>query len=65
MKISCIATEAAIRHLRGEAVPGEILLPVQVVDGTNYQPWDVPLAERQCPRWSDVVHNGRPGPANS
>lgn len=57
MKISCIATEAAIRHLRGEAVPGEIILPVSIVDRTNYAPWDVPLAGRQCQRWSDVVGN--------
>ena len=61
MKIGCIATEAAIRHLRGEAVPGEIILPVQIVDRANYSPWDMPLAARQCPHWSEVVGNWRPG----
>lgn len=65
MKISCIATEAAIRHLRGEAVPGEIILPVRIVDHTNCQPWEVPLGERQCPNWSEVVGSGRPVPAKS
>lgn len=55
MKISCIATEAAIRHLRGQAVPREIELPVQIVDATNYQPWDRPLEERECPLWDDMV----------
>jgi ribose transport system substrate-binding protein len=55
MKISCIATEAAIRHLRGEAVPKEIILPVHIVDRANCAPWDRPLGERQCPRWSDIV----------
>ena len=55
LKIACIATEAAIRHLRGETVPAEIILPVQVVDRTNYQPWDRPLEERECPRWNDIV----------
>ena len=62
MKIGCIATEAAIRHLRGECVPAEILLPVQVVDATNYEPWDLPLEERACPRWEDIV---LPGPASA
>jgi ribose transport system substrate-binding protein len=57
MKIGCIATEAALRHLRGEPVPAEIILPVAIVDRSNYQPWDKPLAERECPRWSDVVGN--------
>lgn len=62
LKISCIATEAAIRHLRGEPVPGEIILPVSIVDRTNYQPWDKPLEQRECPRWSDVTGNQRSGP---
>jgi len=55
MKISCIATEAAIRHLRGEAVPAEIILPVQIVDRDNCGPWDMPLEQRASPRWNDVV----------
>jgi ribose transport system substrate-binding protein len=55
MAISSIATEAAIRHLRGERLPEEIILPVRIVDATNYQPWDRPLEARECPRWEDVV----------
>jgi ribose transport system substrate-binding protein len=55
MKIACIATEAALRHLRGKTVPREIILPVRIVDASNYQPWDRPLEERECPRWEDVV----------
>jgi ribose transport system substrate-binding protein len=55
MKIACIATEAAMRHLRGEKVPRHIELPVQVVHRDNYQPWDRPFEERECPRWEDVV----------
>jgi ribose transport system substrate-binding protein len=55
MKISCIATEAALRHLRGEAVPAEILLPAQIVDSSNCQAWDRPLTQRRCPEWSEAV----------
>ena len=55
LKIASIATEAAIRHLRGERVPAEIILPVKIVDATNYQPWDRPLEERASPIWEDVV----------
>lgn len=54
MKIACIATEAAVRHLRGEAVPSEIILPAQIVDRANCAAWDRPLEERECPRWDDV-----------
>jgi ribose transport system substrate-binding protein len=55
MKMGCLATEAAIRHLRGEHVPAEILLPVQVVARSNCAQWDKPFAERACPRWEDVI----------
>lgn len=55
MKIASVATEAALRHLRGLPVPGEIMLPVQVVDRANCGPWDRPLEARECPRWEDAV----------
>ena len=55
MKLSAIATEAAVRHLRGEPVPREIILPTQIVDRGNCHAWDVPLERRQTPAWSDVV----------
>ena len=55
LKIACIATEAALRHLRGERVPREIILPVQIVERTNCAAWDRPLEERECPRWDDVT----------
>jgi ribose transport system substrate-binding protein len=55
MKISAVATEAALRHLRGEAVPREIILPTQIVDRANCGAWDVPLEKRQTPDWSEVI----------
>jgi ribose transport system substrate-binding protein len=55
LKIACIGTEAAIRHVRGERVPCEIMLPTQVVDAGNCALWDRPLEERECPRWEDVT----------
>ncbi|MBS0336731.1 MAG: sugar ABC transporter substrate-binding protein [Proteobacteria bacterium] len=55
MKMACIATEAAFRHLRGEAVPSKIMLPVQVVDASNCAQWDLPYAARACPDWDEVM----------
>ena len=43
MAMSEIATEAAVRHLRGERVPAEIILPVQVIDAANCAAWNVPF----------------------
>jgi len=58
LKIASIATEAALRHLRGQPVPPEIILPVQVVDRTNFHPWDRPLVQRECPSWEEAVARG-------
>lgn len=55
MQMSCLATEAAIRHLGGEALPREIVLPVGIVDRTNCDHLDRPFEERPCPKWDDVV----------
>jgi ribose transport system substrate-binding protein len=46
MQIAYLATECAIRHLRGEAVPEVISLPVQVVHRSNCAQWAPPYAER-------------------
>jgi len=53
-KISCIATEAALRYLRGKSVPKQILLPVQVVHGDNCAPWDRSIEARECPDWDTL-----------
>jgi len=54
-KIGCIATRAAVRHLRGEPVPGKLMLPAEVIDRTNYKAWLVPVEQRPCPEWDDVA----------
>jgi len=53
--IATIATEAVLRHLRGERVPAEIMLPVQLVDASNYAAWDKPFEERPDIAWETAV----------
>jgi len=55
MTMSSIATEAAVRHLRGEAVPREIIIPVRIVDAANYSAWNLPFEARACPSWQDLT----------
>jgi ribose transport system substrate-binding protein len=55
MKVSALAIEAAIRHSRGEFVPGEILLPAKIVDATNFRAWDLPFEERELASWESAV----------
>jgi len=54
-KIGCTATRAAVRHLKGEALPEKILLPAEIIDKTNYKAWLVPADQQTCPEWSEVV----------
>jgi ribose transport system substrate-binding protein len=46
MQMASLATECAVRHLRGESVPLSIELPVQIVDRANCHLWDLPYEER-------------------
>ena len=46
MQMAYLATECAVRHLRGEKVPATIELPVRIVDRGNCQQWNQPYAQR-------------------
>ncbi|MEY4643305.1 MAG: hypothetical protein RLZZ596_136 [Pseudomonadota bacterium] len=46
MQMAYLAAECAARHLRGQAVPTRIELPVQIVDASNYPQWNLPYAQR-------------------
>jgi ribose transport system substrate-binding protein len=47
MGMACVATECALRHLRGEAVPAHVELPVRIVDRDNWREWDAPYEARR------------------
>ena len=51
----CIGMMIAVRNLRKEAVPKEVILPALVVDKTNYGPYDLPVEQRSCPKWEEMV----------
>ncbi|MCK8786074.1 sugar ABC transporter substrate-binding protein [Roseomonas sp. NAR14] len=48
-RIGCVAANLAIRHLRGENVPREVLLPGAIITRANMAEWLVPFAQRRCP----------------
>jgi ribose transport system substrate-binding protein len=45
----CLGIEIAIRTLRQQPVPKEVLAKTAVVDKTNYQAYEVPAERRPCP----------------
>ncbi len=54
-KIGCVATRAAVRHLRREPLPDKVMLPAEIIDKTNYKAWLVPVDQRSCPEWDEIV----------
>ena len=53
--IAAIATRAALRHLAGESVPPEIMVPAELIDRSNCQRWKVPFGQRPSPAWDEIV----------
>jgi ribose transport system substrate-binding protein len=51
----CLGVEIAVRNLRKEQTPKEIILKPVVIDKTNYQPYEVPIEQRQCPKLSEAA----------
>lgn len=51
----CLGTMIAVRQLRKQSVPKEVILPAVVVDKSNFGPYDVPADQRSCPKWEEMV----------
>jgi ribose transport system substrate-binding protein len=51
----CLGVEIAVRNLRKETPPKEVMLKPLVVDKTNYAPFDQPFEKRQCPTLQSVA----------
>jgi ribose transport system substrate-binding protein len=50
----CYGVEIAVHNLRKEGTPKEIILKPKVIDKTNYQPYETPVEQRQCPKLSEA-----------
>ena len=53
--IAAIAARAVLRHLAGQPVPKEIMVPAELIDRSNCGRFKVPFAERACPAWEEIV----------
>jgi ribose transport system substrate-binding protein len=59
MNMAALATECAVRHLRGEPVPAELLLPAEIVDRGNCHLWDLPFEKRSIPTLEEALAGRR------
>lgn len=51
----CISVEMAVRTIRKESSPKEVMLKPVVIDKTNYAPFDQPNDKRECPTLQSVA----------
>jgi len=51
----CIGTEIAVRNLKKQSTPKEVILKPIVIDKTNYQPYQTPVEKRTCPTLEQIV----------
>ena len=54
-KMGCLATMAALRHLRKEPVPDTIVIKGIMIDQSTMGPFEVPPEKRTCPKWNEFV----------
>jgi ribose transport system substrate-binding protein len=55
LNIAAIATRAVLRALDGKPVPTEILVPAELIDRSNIDQWKIPMIDRPCPAWDEIV----------
>lgn len=51
----CLGVEMAVRHLRKQPTPPQVLLPPVVIDTTNNGPFEQAYEKRQCPTLASVA----------
>jgi ribose transport system substrate-binding protein len=51
----CIGVEMAVRTVRKESIPKEVMLKPVVIDKSNYTPFDEPSDKRECPALQTVA----------
>ena len=50
-----LATHALFKHLKGEQIIPQIILPVKIATKDNIAPWLKPVEERPTPNWNEVI----------
>ena len=53
----CVGTEIAVRSLRKQPTPNEVILKPIVIDSTNLTPYETPVEQRAGPTLEQIVSN--------
>ena len=53
----CIGTQIAVRNLRKQPTPKEVMLKPIVIDQSNLTPYETPVEQRACPTLEQITSN--------
>jgi ribose transport system substrate-binding protein len=53
----CIGTQIAVRNLRNQPTPKEVMLKPIVIDKSNSAPYEMPVEQRACPTLEQITSN--------
>jgi ribose transport system substrate-binding protein len=53
----CIGTQIAVRGLRKQPTPKEVMLKPIIIDKTNFTPYEMPVEQRACPTLEQIISN--------
>jgi ribose transport system substrate-binding protein len=53
----CLGVEIAVANLRKQRTPKEIVLKPVVIEKSNYQPYEIPVEQRTCPKLPEGTPN--------
>lgn len=54
-KMGTVAVMAMLRHLAGQSVPKEIMLPTTIITRENCARWLIPIEQRPVPTWEEMT----------
>lgn len=54
-KMGTVAVMAMLRHLAGQSVPKEIMLPTTIITQENCARWLIPIEQRPVPTWEELM----------
>jgi len=53
----CLGVEIALRNLRKQPTPKEVILKPMVISKANFQAYETPVEQRQCPKLAELATN--------
>jgi hypothetical protein len=55
LRMACVAVETLLRSRNSQKIPVEVILPIEIIDQSNFKAALILPGERSCPTWNEAV----------